>query len=441
MVLFIGFAMIVSFIPALRLIVDSGAPQLGYTSSQSKPAKILLKGVVALQIGSCIVICIMTASIVRSIHSLSREALGFESEKLLVAPIIQDEHKSSTITANDSYDFPLAQLTREILETAPASLAENHRVAVAGCAPASNTMPTLSISVNGRDVDHQSAVFACGVTQGFFQTIGTSFVLGQTFSNSSLIGAPSEVIINQRLATRLWPTENPLHQRLRVQDPSTPAPYLVEVTGVIENLRFADLGSDAVDTIYLPLRGNIFLMGAPPLYALVHGSASDHDISDFLGGPVSRSTTGLGLGSVYSVDGKLQFERASESNRAYVAVFAAALVVVIAYLGLMGSLVQFINSRRREIAIRMCFGASRFHIQAKVLKEALQTAAIGAVVALIVGRLIAQVVASMWPVSTTWSWGIACTTATTCIAGTLMISLLPAVSASNLVPAVVIREQ
>jgi len=434
----IGVAVVVAILPGLRLIRDSGVPRLGYTSTRSRTGNAFLQAIVSLQIASCIVMCMLASNMIESVRTLSKDTLGYESTGLTVASLVQDERRPFTMTANDTYDFPLSRLTRDVLSEASGSLAGNQIIAVAGCAPSSNAISTLTVSRTDKQPEH---AYACGVTKDFFKTIEDSFYLGSGFTTDSLIGRPTEVVINRQLAGELWPNQNPLHQTLRIQDSDAEASYATQVVGVVDDVRFVDLTSEPVGTIYLPLRGNVFLMGTPPLYVLTRGQSSSRAIADYLKARLAASETGLGIGAVYRADDKLRIQRIDEQHRGYVAVFGAIMVALIAYLGLFGSLMHFVHSRRKELAVRVCFGASRYTIQRIVVSQALLSGLIAALVSLMSGRVVVQIISVKWLGVTSWSWGMGWIVSVVCVAAALAISILPASAAAKVSPADVLKEQ
>ncbi|HTW80896.1 MAG TPA: ABC transporter permease [Terracidiphilus sp.] len=441
LVVAIGLSAVVAMLPAIRLLRDSGTPQLGYTSTRNKVGSVLLQGFVSLQIASCIALCILAWGTVKAVRSLSKETLGFESSGLTVASIVQGNRKSLMMTANNAFDFPLAQLTRSVLIEAAGALPDNRDIAVATCAPSAVSMPSLSVSRMDQPAEREHLTYACAATQNFFRTIEGTLYEGSGFTSDSLLGRPTEVVINLKLAKELWPDRNPLNQTLRIHDTGTESTYDARIVGIAGNVRFADLTSASAATIYLPLRGNVFLLGTPPLYVLLRGRSTPHGVGEFIKQRLATSQTGLSLGEVFRAKDEMQLQRADEQYRGEVAVFGAMMVALIAYLGLFGSLMHYVNTRRKELAVRICFGATHRTIQRMVVAQALQSGLVAAVVALLGGRLLVQAVSVKWLITVTWSWTVGGMIAVLCIAMAIAISAFPAYAAAQVSPASVLKEQ
>ena len=88
-------------------------------------------------------------------------------------------------------------------------------------------------------------------TPGYFDTLGMRVVRGRPFDDRDGPDAARAVIVNESLARRTWPGEDPVGKRI-VIDYSISGTYPYEVVGVVNDIRFYGLRSRPRPEIYLP---------------------------------------------------------------------------------------------------------------------------------------------------------------------------------------------
>lgn len=420
----IAIALLIALLPAFRLLRDSGVPQFGYTRTKGKSETLVLQGFVSVQIAACMLACTLAALIISSANSLSKIILGYKESGLTVV-VIGPQSKGFVTESNDRSDFPMARFTRGILFDNTNGLPGSQEVAVAGCAPLTNTMPVLEVSGGSSELGRLRAIYGCGVTRDYFRTVGTSFYLGHSFTTDNLNGIPSEVIINRELAHELWSDSSPLGHILEIHNPVFGVPYQAEVVGVVYDSHSTGPENAVVPTLYLPLRGNTFLMGIPPLYVLIRGQTSDRLITRFLNTQIDANHVALQVNSINHVSDQLATQLVEMRARVYISLFGAALIAIVSYLGLYVVLVYFTQSRRREIAIRMCMGASQRDIRREFLYRSLQCGLAASGIAFLSGHMMLAL-SKGWLESVSWSWRLEMLIALVCVLLSIVISLLPA---------------
>ncbi|MBO0798961.1 MAG: ABC transporter permease, partial [Blastocatellia bacterium] len=87
------------------------------------------------------------------------------------------------------------------------------------------------------------------VSPGYFRTLGIRLVGGREFSDQDSKGAPATVIINQTLASRLWPNQNALGRRIKIANEKEP----LTVIGVASEVKYRSLLDTPKPYFYLPL--------------------------------------------------------------------------------------------------------------------------------------------------------------------------------------------
>src|SRR6185436_12979251 len=91
------------------------------------------------------------------------------------------------------------------------------------------------------------------VSPAYFRAMGTRLLAGRVFDEHDA-GGPPIVIVDETMAARAWPGENPIGKRLQVAPNGSPNPF-AEVVGVVEHIRMHDLSRAVRPQIYTPAGG------------------------------------------------------------------------------------------------------------------------------------------------------------------------------------------
>lgn len=435
------FALLVALAPIVRVVQQSGTPSTGYTTTGSKWVKLAMHSLVTLQLASCIVMCLLAVMLVSSVYALSRQDLGFSPDHLTtieVGPASKEAGISFSVGGEG--DFPYAALTRSLLQEASAALPETDSIAAASCAPFGQTMRTLHVQVLDQSASSTRFFPFCGVSQQYFQTMGTAIYQGRGFSPDRFTDEVTEIIVNRALANELWPGQDPLHHTVRVSDPNFDGfTFTAPIVGVAEDMRMGGLGTSPEPTVYLPLKEGVFGM-TMPLYILARGNSAPQTMSAYVQRQAHIHMPGMGVDTYYRVDERMQASFLEQRARLYLPLAGAALLSLIAYLGLYGVLTHSANTQRKEFAIRVCFGASAWDVRRILLGQALVCSLAAGLIALSAWKIIA-LTTTQWLGALHWSWGITLPTAMLCMATAILISLIPAFAASASSTAVALKQQ
>ncbi len=211
------------------------------------------------------------------------------------------------------------------------------------------------------------------VTPRYFETLGIPLLAGRDFTIRDDSGAQPVAIINQALAGRLWPGENPIGKRI-----ACPRwPYLqsdppLEVVGVASNSS-ALLNSAAPPLIYFPIQQNYG--GRATL--IVRSAGSARDLAQAVRSQASALDQSL---PVYAPE-TMQEHVADFLWRERMAVdligVFGLLTFGLAVIGIYGVVAQAAAGRTREIGIRMALGAERRDVLRMVVGEGFLPALVG----------------------------------------------------------------
>lgn len=428
----------IALVPTIRLLRDSGVPQSSYTTTHTRTASFTLQCIVALELASFILICVLTGATFHAVRSLSAQQLGFKAEGLAVAEIGSLEANGSfQFAVSSEGDFPLSRLVQSIVNSDLGRALPSGTVSSASCAPFSRPMKSLLVQPVGFG-SQNATVNYCVVTQNFFETLQNPIVSGTGFSTSGVRGNAAEAIVNEALAAALWQGKSVVQDLIRIEQPAWDFAFTARVVGVSANMRLDGPDSSIEPTIFLPLKGSLYTL-AYPLSFIARNAAQPSSLQKAVSDAERVLTPSLGVVQSYTVIDRLTKAEYQLKMRAYAAVSSLLLMATIACLGLYSMLSFMVATRRRELAIKSCFGASRWMLSKDILVRAVTCFAM-AVVIFILSLKPTKILVSRWVEENDFSWNLIFGAALICLVCVVAVASLPAFEASKTSPAELLRE-
>jgi putative ABC transport system permease protein len=268
--------------------------------------------------------------------------------------------------------------------------------------------------------------------------MGIPLLHGRFFSDLDNDKTPQVVVINEAFARTYWPNDNPLGKRLvigRARRSTTSAPAWSTVVGVIENARTESLEQAGVPQVYRSL----YQRGDKELAVFLRGQLNPAAIPGEVREQVQSINPEL---PVFGAAALTQVVSESLSQRRFsmemVLLFALA-ALLLAGLGIYGTISYLVSERTHEIGIRLALGAKKGKILQMILRQGLELAiagaALGLVGALIVSHLMAGLLYGVSPTDPLTFVGV--TVVLTAVA--LAASYIPAKRAMRVDPLVALR--
>lgn len=224
------------------------------------------------------------------------------------------------------------------------------------------------------------------ISPTWFRTMRVPLQSGREFTDADNAEGPKVVIVNQTLARRYWPHENPVGKHIVVGRQTAS-----EVVGVAVDVKNRGLALDAQPQLYLPFPqlpwGNMNL--------LVRTAANPNAMVSAVRAQIAAVDSDQPVTNVQTVDELMDGSRAQPRFILLLLGVFSAAALVLAIIGIYGVLAYSVAQRRQEMGIRMALGAEKAVILRMVVAHGLRLTVIGVAIGLAGALVLSWVMASM----------------------------------------------
>ncbi len=433
---------IVALLPAIELIRDSGIPLNGHTQTASRRARLMQQIPVAVQVSFCLATWILAGMMISTSLSVLRAPLGFDPHGLVT---LQLEPSAATVTfsSNGHNSYPDYGVQRAILAAA-LQLPGARAAALSSDAPLDFGSSTVQLRV-AEAAGNMRTAYEARITPRFVATIQAQIVRGRSVVWPENAGAANEVVLSRLLARELWGTADPVGSHVTITYPAFAGresfATLATVVGVANDMRLAGPASAPVPVFFDSMTAAGSFVVDPRLIVAVDGGVDPESLRRVMAGRLDQLFPDLKVASAASVEDLLRQQLRPSLERAEFALSASLVMALLAFAGLLGTLTYAVESRKKELALRICLGASRNRIRGLVLIQALRCAAGGVALALPLMLALARLSSSQLLGALSWSSMRAVVLASACLVLAAGAALRPAQKAANSPPGVLLKEQ
>lgn len=420
--------------PALRLPfsnlrsgITMGAPGTGGTSWRNLGAKLVI-----LEIATTMVLLAGAGLLGKSLYQLLRVPMGFVPDHVATLWMLAPESQYS------SSDQALA-LQKEILarlQNLPGVVA----VATARSLPLTDVPSTQIGFVSKPSLADTNEVGHQVISPAYFSVLQAHLLQGRAFNDHDDKIVPSVAVINQTLARRYFPGENPIGQQIYYHAhgsaPASSGPnHPLEIVGVVADIKDRDLDADENSVVYSPFdQGHEY-------YLVVRTSQDATSALPSLISTIDSVDPRIVIDRPTTVSEMIHGSPAANLRRATASLasgFALAALLLSA-VGLYGAIAYSVSRRTYEIGVRMALGATRHSIYRLILTEAFRVIVLGLVIgvagSIAAGALLRSLLFGVRP----WEISILAGVAAVLIVSTFVAVLIPARRASRVDPLVALR--
>jgi predicted permease len=228
------------------------------------------------------------------------------------------------------------------------------------------------------------------VDPSYFDTMKTSLVQGRSFTDADNESSPHVTVVNQTMANRFWPNENPIGKRFSTDDNKE---NLWQIVGVAQNGKYGFLAEDPQPFFYLPLAQKFMSMRALQIRTSISPEALVLPVQQV----IKNLDPSLPVFSLRTMTESLGGANGFMIFRvgALLASCIGGMGLALAMVGVYGVVAFAASQRTREIGIRMALGANRSQVLKLVLRQGVWVVLVGAVFGLLATFGISQAVANL----------------------------------------------
>jgi len=292
--------------------------------------------------------------------------------------------------------------------------------------------------LEGQKIDpgHRQRMEFLMVGDGYFETLRLAARRGRVLNAADHRPGPNVAVINETLANKLWPNQDPLGKRLRIFHNTAPGDSTT-IVGVVPNYLQGRQSSTPAPVAIIPFRQEpkqwMAIIGRTRVSAGSTGNAFAHE--------VQAIDQDLPVRNIITLDDDLALSR--WPLRVFGAMFSifAAIALGLATVGLYAVVAYGVNQQTREIGVRVALGASGGRILRMVFNSGMRQAAIGLILGMAaafgVTRVLSAILIGVSPTDPL-TFSIA---AFVLIAAATLGCLIPARRAMRVDPAVALRHE
>jgi predicted permease len=344
----------------------------------------LRSALVVAQVAGSLTLLIVAALFVRSLRHAETMYLGFDPDHVL--SLNMDPHQIG-------YDQARTTEFYRQLESRARALPGVQAVSFAFGAPLVGSVNTGTITFESQTIpggQQPPSVFFNTIDPTYFESMRVPLLRGRAFTESDNQTAPPVVIVNQTMADKYWPLQDPLGRRFSLKTATGPSKTL-QIVGVATNGKYLFVAEDPTPFFYVPLAQNYTSARAlqvrssvPPAALLAPVQAEIHKLAPDL--PVTDAKT---------MQQAIGDELLEYRLGAGVAAAMGAIGLLLAVIGIYGIVSFSAAQRTREIGIRMALGGSARDVIRLILQQGVRMVLIGLGVGVLAALGITRVMAGL----------------------------------------------
>jgi putative ABC transport system permease protein len=380
---------------------------------------------VVVQISLCMILLIVAGLLVRSFAQLQNVALGFDPHDVLTMnislPTIKYAGKPQQIAFFD-------ELLRKV-----SALPGVRKAAISASLPITPRRITPVLPEGQAEVPLAQRPFIIieAISPDWFETMRVPIAMGRPFSAGDNAQTPRVVIINQALAHRYWPNENPVGKHIIVgrQPPS-------EVVGVAEGVKNNGLAVDSQPQLYFPFSQ------APwaNMNLLVRAAIEPHQLMSVVQQQIYSIDPDQPVTDVQTLEELVNASRSQPKLMMFLLTVFSSIALVLVTVGIYGVIAYSVAQRRRELGIRLALGAEKSDILRMVVGQGTILAVIGTAVGLAIAFPLTRVISSLLYKVSVWDFATFALSPIVFLLIAVFASYLPARRATQVHPTETLRQ-
>ena len=423
----IGATMLFALMPAIHashvdlsgaLKTEGGGIVAGSSRSRLRSALVLV------QVSLSFVLLAGTGLLLQSLQRMQQTSPGFSTDVIVSAADLVSA--GYNLERAKAFDTQLLDRVREIPGVESVTLSRLTPFSYANFSSA-----PLAIDGYQPAPDEQLNSSYLEAGEDYFKTLAIPIVAGREFQRTDDENAVPVAIVNETMAAKYWPRQDPIGQRLKVKD------RWLQIVGVAKNVKYENKLELPRTFFYVPVRQNFLESNV----VLMRTRETPGAIRTALAQEVHALDPNLAPVAPFRVQEQVDRKGYTQRLAATLVAIFGAMALLLAAIGLYAVMSYFVSQSTRELGLRMALGANARDLLRLVVSRGLQLTAagivFGGIAALVLTRLMGNLLYKVSP-HDPLAFGTAFALITI---ASLAACFLPAWRATHIDPTQALREQ
>ena len=346
----VGATFICGVLPALRLlsINPQQALQGAKGSTGSHRNSLLRRWLVGAQVFACTTLLLVAGLFAKSLIHLSSMDRGFSTTNIVAADVYLQGNTFGDDSARATFDDGVLDKLRTLPGVQSASLVSY--MLLTGESWIDGVNPV------GQSTKQSQLANYRWIAPDYFTTLQQRIVEGRPLDARDR--TLKNAVISQATAKAVWPGQSPINRQFKRND------GIFTVVGVVADARNNTLNAAPVNMVYLPYWDN------PPYatYFLVRSTQDPTLLMQSVRNAIWTYNPNVTIARVHTLDSQLSDSLAPEHLQTAIFVAFGAAALLLALLGIYGTLSYSVEARTQEVGLRMALGATRESVYRLMLR-------------------------------------------------------------------------
>jgi putative ABC transport system permease protein len=383
----IATAIVCGFAPAfegsrgsVQEALKDGARQIGGSLRHRRIRQAFVVGEIAL----AVVLLIGAGLLIRSFGTLRGVNPGFDARHVLTARVTVPTRRYTDDAKRVAFFASLTAKLREIPGV--------HSAGAVSYLPLAGPGAATDFAIAGRPAALPGQSLATGVTvadAGYFTSMNIPLRRGRMFTEREMREKTNVVLINEALAKRYFPNEDPLGKSLVISMnlPNVPT----RIIGVVGDVTFSDIGSEVGPMSYWPHPQ----LGYSAMTVTLRTEGNPASFAPMVERVVRELDKDQPVADIRTMDQWVARNLSQARFSSTLLTTFAALALVLAAIGIYGVMSYSVSQRTSEIGIRLALGAEARDILGMIVGNAVRLAAIGLTIGVALALALSRTLASL----------------------------------------------
>jgi predicted permease len=337
----VGASVIFGVLPALRVLrikPQQALQGMGRTSG-SRRSGLLRRSLVGAQVFACTTLLLVAGLFAKSLIHLSTFDKGFSTGHIVAADVYLQGNAFGEDKDRATFDDGVLEKLRALPGVQSASLVST--MLLTGESWIDGVVPVGKTNTESQQANYR------WVSPGYFATLGQRIIEGRPLDEHDR--TLKNAVISEATAKAVWPNQSPLNRQFK-RNGNT-----LTVVGVVADAHNNSLRAAPVNMVYLPYWDN------PPYatYFLVRSTQDPTQLIESVRNTIWSFNPNVTIARVHTLDSQLSDSLAPEHLETGIFAAFGAAALVLALLGIYGTLSYSVEARAQEVGIRMALGATR----------------------------------------------------------------------------------